>query len=293
VRQIEKKLEDLGIDQFIISAILKDLSDNYEKLASNAVVLKNNKQGEQGQGLKMAPNATRANCSMDEWRTKTKEKYNVVKTITEQKATGLWTPLEFAISIKCVLNVADITLPVIGIILGPPSSWKTVAVNMSKGARDTFGVDSFSPKSFVSHNSNLLEEELQEIDLLPKIKNKLFMVPELSPLFTSREDDLENIIGMIVRIGDGEGYTSVSGAKGVRGYEGPIMFCWIGAAVSIPYKIHKQLSKLGPKMYFLRLPMVAEDEDELLKLIQENNFKERITAIKTAYFDYLECLVMS
>jgi hypothetical protein len=161
---------------------------------------------------------------------------------------------------------------------------------MSKGARDTFGVDSFSPKSFVSHNSNLDEEQLQEIDLLPKIKNKLFMVPELSPLFTSKEEDLENIIGMIVRLGDGEGYTSASGSKGVRGYEGPIMFCWIGAAVSIPYKIHKQLSKLGPKMYFLRLPMVSKDEDELLKILQDNDFKERMRAIKTAYFDYLECL---
>jgi hypothetical protein len=68
------------------------------------------------------------------------------------------------------------------------------------------------------------------------------------------------------------------------------MFCWIGAAVSIPYKIHKQLSKLGPKMYFLRLPVVSKDEDELLKILQDNNFKERIREIKTAYFDYIECL---
>lgn len=290
VRQIENRLEDAGFEQVIISAILKDMSENYDKLTGKAVALKNKQQQiEQRQGLKMAPKAIRANCSMDEWRTKVQEKYNALKTITDLKAAGLWTPLEFVISIKCILNILDITLPVIGIILGPPSSWKTVAVNMSKGARDTFGVDSFSPKSFVSHNSNLSEEQLQEIDLLPKIKNKLFMVPELSPLFTSKEDDLENIIGMIVRIGDGEGYTSVSGAKGVRGYEGPIMFCWIGAAVSIPYKIHKQLSKLGPKMYFLRLPMIEEDEEELLKLMQENDFKERIAAIKTAYFDYLEC----
>ena len=218
------------------------------------------------------------------------EKHNHLKDTTNEKAPGLWTPLEFVISIKCILNVEDITLPVIGVILGPPSSWKTVAVNMSKGARDTFGLDSFSPKSFVSHNSNLDEEQLQEQDLLPKMKNKLFMVPELSPLFTSREEDLENIIGMIVRIGDGEGYTSASGAKGVRGYEGPIMFCWVVAAVSIPYKIHKQLSKLGPKMYFLRLPMIEEDEDELLDWMRQDNFKERIREIKTAYFDYLECL---
>ena len=199
-------------------------------------------------------------------------------------------PLEFVISIKCILNIRNITLPVIGLILGPPSSLKSVAVNMPKGARDTFAVDSFSPKSFVSHNSNLTEEQLQEIDLLPKIKNKLFMVPELSPLFTSKEEDLENIIGMIVRLGDGEGYTSASGAKGTRGYEGPIMFCWLGAAVDIPYKIHKTLSRLGPKMYFLRLPLSVNDEDTLLRTMQQDNFKERVRIVKTALFDYLEYL---
>ena len=66
--------------------------------------------------------------------------------------------LEFVITIKCILNIANITQPVIGIILGPASSWKSKAVNMPKGARDAFGVDSFSPKSFVSHNSNLNED---------------------------------------------------------------------------------------------------------------------------------------
>ena len=43
-------------------------------------------------------------------------------------------------------------------------------------------------------------------------------------------------------------------------------------------------------MYFLRIPMLEEDEDELLKILQDNDFKERMRDIKTAYFDYLECL---
>jgi hypothetical protein len=294
-KKVEDKLQDDGFDNELVQLIIKDMSDNFKLITGNgngkasSSSNTNTKQGYSG-GLRMALKAVRANCTMEEWRTRVKNKYDTLKTTTDREAEGLWVPLEFAISVKCILNIADISLPVIGVILGPPASWKTVAVNMSKGARDTFGVDSFSPKAFVSHNSNMTEEELEENDLLPKIKNKFFMVPELSPLFTSREEDLENIIGMIVRIGDGEGYTSASGSKGVRGYEGPIMFCWIGAAVSIPFKIHKQLSKLGPKMYFLRLPMVEEDEDELLEWMRQNNFKERMNAIKSAYFDYLETL---
>lgn len=292
VKQVEKQFaeKNAGIDNLALQQVISCMSTNYGRLVNEVGISARTPKKEQGFWIQMASKSTRANCSMEEWRATLLSKYEQLKSITEQNIPGLWLPLEFVISIKCILNIRNITLPVIGLILGPPSSLKSVAVNMPKGARDTFAVDSFSPKSFVSHNSNLTEEQLQEIDLLPKIKNRLFMVPELSPLFTSKEEDLENIIGMIVRLGDGEGYTSASGAKGTRGYGGPTMFCWLGAAVEIPYKIHRTLSRLGPKMYFLRLPLSVNDEDTLLRTMQQDNFKERVGAVKAALFDYLEYL---
>jgi hypothetical protein len=291
--KIEKKLEELGFQQIIISAVLKDMSDNYPKLVNGAAAIKKQQQQQQQEHQqipKMASKAIKAGCPMEVWSTTQKQKYESLKKLVDKKAPGLWMPLEFVLTLKCILNIKDITLPVMGLILGPPGSWKSQAVNMPKHARDTFGLDKFNPKSFVSHNSNLTEEQLQENDLLPKIQNKLFMVPELSPLFTSREEDLEEIIGMIVRLGDGEGYASASGAKGVRGYEGPIMFVWVGAAVDIPYKIHTMLSRLGPKLYFFRLPMQVSDEDALLKALQDNDFRERMREVKKAVFDYIEYL---
>jgi hypothetical protein len=73
-------------------------------------------------GPMMALKATRADCTMEEWLARVKQKYDALKKITDEKAAGLWTPLEFAISIKYILNIADISLHVIGVILGPPSS---------------------------------------------------------------------------------------------------------------------------------------------------------------------------
>jgi hypothetical protein len=58
------------------------------------------------------------------------------------------------------------------------------------------------------------------------------------------------MLGIITRVVDGHGYFSNSGAHGGRGYDTPIMFVWIGAAVDIPRRVHKQLSTLGPKLYF-------------------------------------------
>jgi DNA-binding transcriptional ArsR family regulator len=295
-KAVKKFAEDLqqqeSIDKLTLQEMKSAMSSNYGvimngKAAADAAAVSkvmNHK------GPRMLPKAVRAQCSMEQWQLALQEKYRNLKKLTNEKIPGLWLPLEFAISVKSILNIKNITLPFIGIILGPPSSLKSVAVDMPKHARDTFPTDSFSPKAFVSHNSNMTEEQLQEMDMLPKIKNKMFLVSELAPLFTAKDEELSNIFGIIMRVADGNGYWSDSGARGHRGYDGPLMFVWLGAAVDIPYKIHKMLSMLGPKLYFLRLPMSSEDEDDLLRFLQQDDFRIRVQAIKEAFFDYLEYL---
>jgi hypothetical protein len=289
-RRVEKKLEEEKVEPLIRSEILSAMAARYKELmggtTSTATITTTATAG----GPKMATKTVRADCSIEEWQIRVQAKYNHLKTVTDEQVAGLWLPLEFAISVRCILNIRNITLPFIGIILGPPSSLKSVAVDAQKQSRDTFTTDNFSPKAFVSHNSNVPEEKLQEQDMLPKIKNKVFLVSELAPLFGVKDDELANIIGIITRIADGNGYYSDSGARGHRGYPGPLMFVWLGAAVEIPYKVHKVLSILGPKLYFLRLPMSVKEEDDLLRSMQQDDFKERFGVVQTTLFDYLECL---
>jgi DNA-binding transcriptional ArsR family regulator len=249
---------------------------------AKAAIIKNHKE--------MASKAIKANSTMEEWQQAVKDKHTTLKEIADKEIPGLWLVLEFAISIKAILNIDNITMPFIGIVLGPPSSYKSVGVDLLKNARDTFYTDNFSPKSFVSHNSNMTEDELEEVDLLPKIKNKLFLVSELAPLFTTKDDELAHVLGIIMRVADGNGYFSDTGSRGHRGYDGPLMFTWLGAAVDIPYKVHKLLSALGPKLYFLRLPMSAESEADLLNSLKAEDFPLRVRKVKTALFDYLETL---
>jgi hypothetical protein len=45
-------------------------------------------------------------------------------------------------------------------------------------------------------------------------------------MFSSRDDDLMEILGILTRILDGHGYESDSGAYGHRGYDEDIMFTW-------------------------------------------------------------------
>ena len=41
--------------------------------------------------------------------------------------------------------------------------------------------------------------------MLPQIKDKILLTPELSALFTGKDDDVREQFGMITRLVDGEG----------------------------------------------------------------------------------------
>lgn len=224
--------------------------------------------------------------------TKLLEKYEHLRSVTLKNIPNLWPGLEFALSVKTILNIKGCTIPFCGILLGPASSSKTIIIELFRGCKQTFYTDNFSPKSLVSHLSGLNEEQLRKIDLLPKIKNRLFLTPELAAIFASRDDDLLQVLGILTRVADGHGYESDSGAKGHRGYHEEMMFVWIGAAVDIPYKVHKLLGTLGPKLYFFRLPRVEETEDYYHKNRNEN-FAEKNNEIRVALLEYLAYFEMN
>jgi DNA-binding Lrp family transcriptional regulator len=95
----------------------------------------------------------------------------------------------------------------------------------------------------------------------------------------------------MTRVLDGHGYVSDSGAHGHRGYNEKMMFVWVGAAVDIPYKVHRYLGTLGPKLYFLRLPKVEKTEDEYIAQIN-SDFEEKVKEIEKALLEYLKWFQM-
>jgi hypothetical protein len=68
---------------------------------------------------------------------------------------NLWNALEFGLSVKTILNIRGCTLPFAGMILSPPSSLKTVVIELLKKQKraNPFHAHSFSPKSFLSHST--------------------------------------------------------------------------------------------------------------------------------------------
>ena len=107
--------------------------------------------------------------------------------------------------------------------------------------------------------------------MLPKMKDKLVIAPELAPIFTAKDDDLQKVLGMITRILDGHGFENDSGAQGHRRY-GDTMFVWLGATVEIPPKVWRLLGTLGHKIYFLRPALRKKTPQDLKRIAKHNNF---------------------
>ena len=128
-----------------------------------------------------------------------------------------------------------------------------------------YRLDGFTSKSFVSHAASKTTSELTEIDLLPKIKDKLLITKELAPLFRGREDALRENFATIAAVLDGKGHLSASGVHGTRGYEGEHVFNWIGGTTPIPADTDRIMAQLGNRLLRYEIIGQAPTEDELLE----------------------------
>ena len=129
------------------------------------------------------------NWSFEEWQTELLKKYQNLKNVSNDNLEGLWDSLEFELSVMKILNIKDCTLPFAGILLGPPSSLKTVGIELFRKVKNTFYTDNFSARAFVSHSTTVKKEELPAIYMLPRMKNKFFLTPELSPIFGKKDEE--------------------------------------------------------------------------------------------------------
>jgi hypothetical protein len=294
IRALKKACSPHLHDNLIVQEIIMIISKKWNELISdnndgNDTPSRNTNTGAIYDEIRK-DKAANGDVSPEKWRITLLEKYNSLKRVIYENLSQLQLQIELQLSVKSILHIKDCTLPLAVIVLGAPSSLKTQGIELFRKWPTTYYTDNFSARSFVSHNTSVKREQLQEIDLLPKIKNKIFLTPELAPMFASKDDDLILILGIITRVLDGQGYFSNSGAHGGRGYKDQMMFVWIGAAVDIPRKVHKYLSTLGPKLYFLRLPkeVYNNPEEEYLKQIKGVDFGRKVNAINDALFDYLK-----
>jgi hypothetical protein len=184
------------------------------------------------------------------------------------------------LSVFAAMSFSDRTKPLCLMFETPSGYGKTAVLQMVFGPKGSeveqyvYRSDKFTPKAFVSHAANVKKEELAKIDLLPKLDGKVLVTKELAPLFRGREQDLQDNFSILISVLDGKGFTSDTGARGQRGYEGRIVFNWVGATTPLPAATHRLMSQLGTRLLFYEVQAKPPSEEELLEYAMKDEADE-------------------
>jgi hypothetical protein len=224
------------------------------------------------------------------WEIERKKRYDNLYSVVQKYIPKAWETIELAITVKGVRRIEDVTLPLIVIIQGNPATWKTLGMEMIRRWPDVCFKDKISPKSWVTHAAKDNKNELDAIDLIREIKDKMLVIPELAPIFMQNEEILFDTLNTLTRLADGNGLISHSGLHGNRGIDGALMFTMLGAIVHVPPKVYKVLSTLGPKIYFYNTEFQQATKEDIIKEIKNEKFESKKRAIKEALFAYLHWL---
>lgn len=209
------------------------------------------------------------------------------KDVVNQQFPDCAFAAEVGLSVISQLLIKDVTNPFALVLVDVPSSGKTITANFFDGLEGlTYASDKFTPASFVSNASNVKREKLAEIDLLPRLRYHMFLVRDLATLFSKREDDLQECLGILTRVLDGEGFKTDSGIHGERAYIGEYLFMMLAASTPISSRVWRIMGSLGSRLFFLNMNGRNKSEVELADQLVSTAVKdkERACRIATKYF---------
>ena len=182
---------------------------------------------------------------------------------------------------------------------GASGSGKTTVIQMAfpmnghRLEKFAYRSDKFTPKAFVTHAANVSKARLKEIDMLPKLANKVLLTKELAPIFRGREEELTENFSTLISVLDGEGFISNSGVQSQRGYVEHIVFNWIGGTTPIPRKTFRLMTTLGNRLIFYGIEPLEASEDELVEFAKDDNGSQAQSECRQAVNDFLADLMES
>lgn len=198
------------------------------------------------------------------------KKYDVRETILDNFDERMWKVVETVMSVHATLFIDGIESCFGLIIEGPSGAGKTTALEPFEGIHSQFyRSDEVTPASFVSHDASRDEDELSSDDLLPRIKHKTLLNPEMANWFGGDWAVRKQKMARLVRVMDGSGFTSDSGTHGRRGYQGDYRFNFVGATTPLGQEDWEMMGHTGNRFLFIEMPGQQDDTDTYRKILEE------------------------
>lgn len=211
-----------------------------------------------------------------------------LEKIITQNFPDIWFETRACTSLFAAMSLKNLNgCPSLNLV-GAPSGEKTTILSFFYNHDISYLSDDFTPKSFVSHSANIKSKDLDKIDLLPRIRNKVLISPELAPLFEAPKDELLSNFSMLTRVLDGEGLNRDSGTHGHRGYSGDYKFGWLGATTPVRASVWNLMGKIGNRLFFLNMLEKSRTEQDLLTMMRDKAYEKKIIICRGAMKSFLD-----
>jgi len=221
------------------------------------------------------------------------EKFEALMPSLDKNEERRYEAVEALATVPIQLMFPEFTDCPMVILTGSASSGKTTVLELFKGWDRLVVTHEVTPAAFVSHNADQNDENLGELDLLPKIANQVLWVPEMGTWFTG--DNVEEYMRTLAGVADGSGYVKSTGAQGTHGYDGEpgeYQFGMMGATTPPSPTAWAEMGNAGARLLFHRMPN-TEDDDEVLDQVYGNgdvSYPEKKRIVREKIRDWLRTL---
>jgi hypothetical protein len=215
-----------------------------------------------------------------------------VQQVMQANFPELWREVDLGLAVYGTLLLADtVNCPAV-IFVTVASGGKTTVLEILDHNRKSYRSDDFTPAAFVTQAANRTAEDLAKIDLLPRIKHRVLLTPDLGATFRGKDDDLTDRFKVLTRVLDGRGYMRDSGSQGQRGYNGDYLFGWLGGTTPFKPIVWEVMSTLGNRLFFWPMRDADDEtEDDLMALDCLAPYDVRRDACQAAVRTFLNQLI--
>jgi len=177
-------------------------------------------------------------------------------------------------------------------VVGKSGAGKTTALKFFDGLDEQFyRSDEVTPASFVSQDASLNDEQLAEVDLLPRIQHKSLLCRDMETWFSGNEDSIRTTMSWMTLLMDGEGLMRDSGSHGQRGYQGDLRFTFIGASTPLEPRAWRVMGNAGYRFMFYYKESRPSDRAVLKEnLFGETNYESQVSECNEVVRSFLQRL---
>lgn len=225
---------------------------------------------------------------------------DVREIVVEKFDSEMWHLTEALLSAHATLLIERVKNCTGFIVVGPSGTGKTTALRFFEGLEEqVYRTDSATNASIVSHDASLTEEELSDVDLLPRMKHKTVTWRDMSTFFSGEKATIRERMSLMADVMDGDGFSKDSGSHGRRGYRGDYRFTFLGASTPLSPRAWEVMGHTGFRFVFYHLNAEENDFEQALDELSEGildktgeseEYHEKVEACRNRVHDFLRGL---